>query len=237
MLIRVLDLETTGFPPDAEVCEIAAVTVVALPLHAPTLGLPTSQLVKPIRPMPPLASAVHHLVDEDLEDMPAWGSVWPDFLKFGDVFCAHQAEFEQAFITPEMTGGKPWICTDKCARRLWPDAPGHSNQALRYWLNPVGLQRKLANLSHRAGPDAYVTAHILCRMLEETTVEQLLAWTLEPKACIRVPFGDFKGQPWSAPDEGLLHWILNVSNFGDDVKDAAAAELKRREAALAEIAQ
>jgi hypothetical protein len=26
----------------------------------------------------------------------------------------------------------PWICTYKCALRVWPDLDGHSNQELRY---------------------------------------------------------------------------------------------------------
>ncbi len=43
------------------------------------------------------------------------------------------------------------------AMHVWPDAPRHSNQVLRYWRNLV-LDNALAMLPHRAGPDAWVTA-------------------------------------------------------------------------------
>ena len=50
----------------------------------------------------------------------------------------------------------------------------HSNQVLRYWLG-LRLDADLAMPPHRAGPDAYVTAHLLLRMMALASVEQMIA--------------------------------------------------------------
>lgn len=230
-LIRVIDLEATGFPPDAAPIEIGAVDVSAGDLQPTTLSIFGSDLIHTERAIPPEASAVHHIVADDILGAPTWENVLPRYLQMGepDVFAAHNAKFERAFITDALTGGRPWICTWKCALRLWPDAPGHSNQVLRYWRNPPGLERDVAYLAHRALPDAYVTAHLLVAMLEQASVEQLIAWSAEPALLARIPFGDFRGSPWSACDVGFLHWVLR-RDFDEDLLFTARHELQRREA-------
>lgn len=79
MLIRVLDLETTGFhPPEAGVCEIGWCDLVAERLD--TAGEPTGwwvhgpgwSYVDPGHPIPPETSAVHHIVDEDVRGAMLW---------------------------------------------------------------------------------------------------------------------------------------------------------------------
>ena len=53
---------------------------------------------------------------------------------------AHRASFEQRHCTPDLTGSADWVCTWKCALRLWPDLPRFSNQMLRYLRRPEGLE-------------------------------------------------------------------------------------------------
>ena len=72
------------------------------------------------------------------------------------------------------------MCTYKCALRLWPELPSHSNQVIRYERRPHVLDRALGLPAHRAGPDAYVTAHHLRDMLDLVGLEQLIAWSAEP---------------------------------------------------------
>ena len=45
---------------------------------------------------------------------------------------------------------------------------------LRYWRKPGGLDHERGLPAHRAFPDAYVTAHILCRLLQKATVAELI---------------------------------------------------------------
>lgn len=147
MKIRVFDVETTGMPPDARLCEVGWCDLFGWEAdedvgHAQwRIGEPIGMLLDPGIPMPPEARAIHHISDQDLVGAPS-----PDvgLLALGkgdpDVFVAHNAQFEQNFYTG---GGKDWICTLKVARRLWPECPSHSNQCLRYWLG-FGLDDELA---------------------------------------------------------------------------------------------
>lgn len=245
-IIRVVDLELTDFPPDGEPIEIGAIDIdvepFALPKIAPTY---MAQLVAPLRPIPPRSSAVHHLVDEDVAGALPWAGVMEHCYCWStvDVYAAHSIQTERHYLTDALTGGRPWIDTYKCALRLWPDAPGHSNQVLRYWLKPPGLDRAKAMPPHRAGPDAYVTAHILAAQIELASVEQLIAWSGEPALLVRVPFGKdppegSRGMKWTEVDIGLLYWVVD-RDFGDDILFTVRHEIARREkeAAAAAAAQ
>lgn len=197
-LIRVVDLETTGLeaaqhaPVEIGWCDVRGgfdLLGEATFANGVTITLPQSRLTDPGRPVPPEASAVHHLVDADLKGADPWrteliraiGGVTPKA-----AFAAHNAKFERQWCTPELVGPEPWICTWKCALRAWPEAPGHKNQVLRCWLKPEGLDRELAAPAHRAGPDAYVTAFLLRELLALHPLETLLAWSQEPAVLIRV---------------------------------------------------
>lgn len=247
MRLRVIDLETTGdAPPGHGVCEAGWCDVRSTTndlLSEPAgwvVDIAQSRLVNPTRPIPPETSAVHHIVDEDIEFMAA---PWPEQARA--VFeremrsiprdepiaalVAHSAKFERLFCTDELTGGLPWICTYKAALRLWPDAPSHSNQALRYWRKPSGLVRALAMPAHRAGPDAYVTAHHLRDMLNAgATVKQLIEWSSQPALQVKCHIGKFRGQLWSEVEIGFLYWLLG-KDFDEDVMFTARHWIDRHE--------
>lgn len=63
-----IDTETTGLDGAAEIIDIAVVGCGGEVL--------LDTLVKPCRPVPPAASAIHGLYDDDLRDAPAWGDVY-----------------------------------------------------------------------------------------------------------------------------------------------------------------
>lgn len=252
--IRVLDLETTGFKaPEHVPIEIGAQDLVAFrtdlagdPVDWTLGGEAFAALVRPDRDIPPESSAVHHLTGEDFQGIAvdSWKSAAERALggeAGSDViaYAAHTARFEQQWLTPDLTGGRPWICTWKCALRLWPDAPSHSNQALRYWLWPVSTMpgapmRTIAAVAHRAFPDAYVTAHLLLAMLRGAPLRDLTRWSAEPCLLVRVPFGrDTKGMKWAEVDDDFLGWVL-ARDFDEDVLFTAKHEVERREK-LAEL--
>src|SRR3972149_10195266 len=139
------------------------------------------------------------------------------------VFCAHNADFEKSFFNPE---GSRWIDTYKCALRLWPDAPKHTNQVLRYFLDGCDPGR-LGMPPHRALPDCHVTALILIKCLELEDMEQLLAWSDAPPLLPRVPMGKHFGKPWSEVPTDYLEWATKQS-FDAGVAHTVRVELKRR---------
>ncbi|MEH3108344.1 MAG: 3'-5' exonuclease [Sphingomonas fennica] len=243
--IRVIDLETTGSRPPAHgVCEIGWQDVVQDAAGRWIVNEARGALlVDPGRPIPPVTMAVHHIVDADVAGAGAWRDVAPAVLRpVGGVLAlaAHRASFEQRFCTPALSGGARWICTWKCALRLWPGSPSFSNQVLRYWRMPAGLDRAVGLPVHRAMPDAYVTAHHLRDMLNAASLAQLLAWSAEPGLLPRVPAGPDRGRYWEELDAATLARL--AADRDEDVRFSAATELARRgaggaPAATAEPAQ
>ncbi len=232
--IRVIDLETTGpRPPAHGVCEIGWQDVVQDADGRWIVNEERGQrLVTPGRPIPPVTMAIHHIMDSDVADAPFWPEIAPSILKPKGgalALAAHHAAFEQRFCTPSLTAGARWICTWKCALRLWPGSPSFSNQVLRYWRMPVGLDRDIGLPVHRAMPDAYVTAHHLRDMLNQASVAQLIAWSAEPGLLPRVPAGTHRGRSWAEVDLDTLQRL--AADRDEDVRFTAQTELKRRDGA------
>jgi exodeoxyribonuclease X len=181
---RVIDIETTGLNPPAEIIEVGCVDIVIEGADC-EIGPPRSQLFRPLYGIPPETMAVHHITEADFQIDTA---TCTDSLLAStilnvprpDAFVAHNCEFEQRFIPKHVTGDVPWICTHKLALRVWPDAPRHSNQVLRYWRGLV-LDAAVAMPPHRAGPDAWVTAHLFAELAQAAAFDELVDWTLKPK--------------------------------------------------------
>lgn len=228
--IRVIDLETTGSRPPAHgVCEVGWQDVVLSPDGRWVVSdVRGTQLVNPGRAIPAVTMAVHHIIDADVAEAPLWHDVAPGVLRPDGVLAlaAHRAAFEQRFCTPQLSNGARWICTWKCALRLWPGSPSFSNQVLRYWRMPAGLDRELGLPVHRALPDAYVTAHHLRDMLNAASLGQLLAWSEEPGLLPRVPAGPDRGSAWAELTTDALNGFSNDRN--EDVRFSAETELRRR---------
>ena len=229
-IIRVIDLETTGFVlPEAEVCEIGYVDVNINQKKICEMG---RYFVKPERPIPPQTSAIHHIIDDDVKDsLPREGvsnKVFPDDCENSPVaLAAHNAKFEKQFCTDDITLGAKWICTYKCGLRLFPDSPTHSNQGLRYYLNPQGIDRALASDTHRALPDAYVTAFLLIEMLELASLDDLIKWSSEPALQVTCHIGKQRGTKWCDVDRSFLQWVAS-RDFDEDVIFTVNTELERR---------
>ncbi|MGH6725121.1 MAG: DNA polymerase III subunit epsilon [Pseudolabrys sp.] len=237
-IIRVIDLETTGFTaPEAKVCEIGWIDLVSTTLDLAgkpagwrIAGPHRGELVNPGIPIPPITSAVHHLIDEDVASARTWEMVCADFFPPSDpvvAYAAHNIKMERQWITDDLMGGIPWVCSYKAALRVWPDAPSHSNQALRYWRRPAGLSRELAAGAHRAAPDAYVTAHLLLDLLETASLDQLIEWSSQPVLLVRCHIGKERGKLWADIESGFLRWLLD-KDFDEDVKFTARHHLELR---------
>lgn len=234
MLIRVVDLETCGFEPPAGVCEIGFCDLVN-DGDEWIVGRPANLLVDPGMPIPPETSAVHHIVDEDVAGAPDFAAaaraVFFDEERHQAqrvILVAHNAKFERQWLTPEVTGDVQWICSYRCALRGWPDAPAHNNGTLRYWLRPAGLDRRLADPAHRAGPDAYVTAMILREMLAHESLDTLIGWSAEPALLVHCTFGKHRGTLWRDVPADYLRWAAG-QQMDEDVAHTVRHELKRRE--------
>lgn len=228
--IRVVDLETTGLAPPAKIVEIGYCDVVETGEGWKVwCATNNSWLINPGIPIPPEISAIHHIIDEDVAGAGTLEDAIADLLSPPlTALAAHQAKFERQFLTDDMVNGLPWVCTYKCALRLWPDAPSHGNQALRYWRKPVGLDRELAMVAHRAGPDAYVTAFHLRDMLNGgAKLEHMITRSGQPALQVTCHIGQHHGKKWADVDSGFLRWLLD-KDFDEDVKFTAQHHLRMR---------
>lgn len=230
-IIRVIDFETAGEAPPAAVIEVGwcdvAETAEGWEVSAPGSFLCYADRVSCE------TRAVHHISQADLVGLePFFAQPFVrDAGRAGAIaLAAHNATFEGQWLAPVL-GAMPMICSYKAALRVWPDAPAHKNGVLRYWLEEQGegaVDAALAQPAHRAGPDAYVTAHLLKRLLSRATVEEMIAWTAEPALMPRMPIGKQRGAKWCDVDGGFLEWMLRQSTMEHDLKWNAKRELDRR---------
>lgn len=231
----VLDLETLDEKPPAAVIELGWTSVDWE--HAPNLqsegvmfgnlegemlfGIPEGQ------EMTPDNRAVHHIDPAELRDLPLFDPA--EFLVgLDDVthLVAHNSAFEEQWID----WGLPWVCTYKCALRVWPDAPSHSNQALKYYLGHE--DRPDLYPPHRALPDAKVTAMTFARLLELHPIEQLVQWTREPRLLTKMPFGKHRGSQLTELPLDYLQWVADPRKCEaaeEDLRHSVRLEIERRE--------
>ncbi|WP_127076174.1 hypothetical protein [Rhodomicrobium lacus] len=238
MRIRILELRTTGederFHAPCEVGYadlVATGTVLENEIASWEIGPCANYLCNPGRYIPPQASAVHHILNEDVRGMVSWAELLDEIVppeRHGAVaFASHQISFTRRWATDAMTEHTPWIDTYRCALRLWPEAPSYQKHALRYWLK-LPVQREEAD-KHKAGAAALVVAHILRRMLDDHPLEHLLHLTglptLQERCRIRSPW---LSRRWAAiDDERFLQWVAGDPAATSRERATAAFHLAR----------
>ena len=239
VVIRSIDFETTAKEPEnAEIIEIGVTDVVWFPgLKEATIHVQGSRLYDAPKGIPVDVQAVHHIQPHMVAGMPACDAETLKAMALGDMgqgaptfLVAHNAAYERHWLTPEVCGDVYWIDTLLCAKRLWVDAPAHSNQVLKYYLGLGVLPEDLAMPAHRAGPDTYVTAHILVKMLEIERVSRLVHWTTLPEHHERCPLPKHKNKLWPDIPADYLQWIVRAPEMSASLKYAAQVELDARRA-------
>ena len=218
--VLVLDSETTGVDHTKDrVVEIAGVEVDVKKKRVTTAF---DALVNPGIPIPPVAMGIHHILDKDVRRKPDLASaieLWIKTRNYPFTPAAHNAEFDRGFLP---VGTDDWICTWRCANHIWPGLSSYSNQSLRYQLKLFREPEERAMPPHRAPADAWVTAHILIRMLKENySADRLLELTKSPILLRTVHFGAHRGKKWSEVPRDYLRWVLSRPDFNSDVVHTA----------------
>ncbi|NRQ30673.1 3'-5' exonuclease [Nonomuraea sp. NN258] len=157
----VADVEGNGQrPPDLVELSIALI-------DEGFVGDPLTWLVKPPRPITPLARRIHTISNEQVASAPSAVELAPDIQAIFDgcIFVAHNAHVDLDVLTRELPGFRPAqiIDTLKLARRLLPGRPSYKLGALADEFDltaelPAGLR------SHRAAYDALVCARLLAHL-------------------------------------------------------------------------
>lgn len=240
-MIRVIDIETSGLDPAKDaIIEIASVDMVKG--GGVTNRMQTFVALPPGKDISPESSAVHHIIAADLEGAPKFAEAITRF-QGADVYVAHNSAFERGFFDAQQVimgptlhrsgESAPWLCTYKCALRVWPDFESHSNQSLRYRfgiVTPFGYARDAISV-HRAGSDVVVTAAILEKLLAAAAWSDLVDWSKEPALYTKLHFGKHRGMRYDKCDGDYLGWLLRQKDMDEGVLHSARHWLALREVA------
>lgn len=209
----VVDSETTGVGEEDKVVEIAG-----LYCEDGVVVDHYRSFVDPGISIPPTASAIHHITDKDVDGAPSIeDAMAPFFDKEFEYVVAHNSGFDRRFMD---FGNCPWLCTWKLSMRLFPDAPSHSNQVLRYFFgleDPVLAKQEFA---HRALYDSEITTNLFHYILQNATKEDpwpgMQQVSENPILLKKVNFGKHYGMLWSEVPSNYLNFIINKSSGWDE---------------------
>lgn len=212
--ILFFDTETTGNTGNDFICQLAY-------KHH---GEEFSELYKPPIPIPPEASAVHHITNKMVADKEVFRES-KDYERIKNLFegahtipVAHNAKFDNAMILKEGISIPRFICTLRIARHLDREnkIPRYNLQFLRYYL---GIE--IEATAHDALGDVKVLAALFERLRdkmikecggnEEQALAEMLAISARPSIIPLFSFGKYHGKnvaDIARSDPGYLRWLL-----------------------------
>jgi DNA polymerase III epsilon subunit-like protein len=167
----VVDVEGNGQqPPD--LVELAAV-----PIVGGVIGEPVSWLVRPDRPITPMARRIHSITNEAVADAPVFEDIKVDVLLAlsHPALVAHNAHVDVGVLRRKLAG---WECPEvfdtlKLSRRFLPNQVSHRLGSLvEAFKLAEGLSPELK--PHRATYDALVTARLFQMLATTGSVPRLL---------------------------------------------------------------
>ena len=164
-----IDTETTGFDPVDVVIEVAVLDTDGSVIY--------QSLVKPNRPIPVQASAVHGITEITVIQAPSWNEVWPEVVKsvHGRIAAFYNAEFDLRMLRQSCgLNGIPWespfvddFCVMELFARYYGDWDPRRNQFRWKSLSAAGKFFHLPEPNtHRAQDDALLTKRVLEKMAE-----------------------------------------------------------------------
>jgi DNA polymerase III subunit epsilon len=204
------DTETTGTRSEKDrIIEIAA--------FDPYENRTFVELINPESPIPPEATAIHHITNEMVATAKTFKDVGAAFIDFcsGDcVLIAHNNDaFDKLFLEAECRRSglniPQWRYLDtlKWARKYRPDLPRHTLQGLR---EVYGIP---ANQAHRALDDVVVLQEIFSIMIDDLPMEKVLELVSKSSALSRMPFGKHQGKPLSDVPKDYVRWLMASGAF------------------------
>lgn len=227
MKLIVLDTETSDLDPvdGATILEIAWMEVRLDPVYSQwKIFSAYENYIQYDGPISPKAQASHHIQDSCLKPGRAVlrEKAIADLLHViepDSFIVAHNAEFDSKFL-PEITN--PWLCTYRAAKKMWPNAPGHSNQVLRYWLGIIPdlshAPTVRARAPHQALYDVATTTGLLFKMLENRSPAELYQLINTQVLLKTIEFGKHKGLPFDQIPKDYLQWLRSQPKLDDDLK-------------------
>jgi exodeoxyribonuclease X len=223
--LRLIDFETTGIPTDEvshSVIESALIDVCA---DEKAIKSSSTTLVAPTTQMDIEAQAVHHISEmQATREGRIWDEVQSTLSSHNDdetiIYVAHKADYEKQFFNPPQS---IWIDTYKVALVLYPDAPRHTNQVLKYYLEIEDAPHH--HPPHRALPDCHVTVEVLKKMAEKMTFNEMIQISKQPPYLTKIAFGKHRGTKFEDLPYDYCQWVMK-QDFDEGVKAGAQRRIE-----------
>lgn len=237
-LIAAFDTESTGL--DFARDHVVQLATVLYDAADPRNQMTFNALANPGRPIPPDASKVHGITDEQVRYAPDPASVakdwWNELVEIARVqgkqliLCAHNADFDLRMLRKYFGPGWPGvpvICTFRLSRRIDPDSPLHKLGHLvaeRYQLDSELVKR-----AHDALADCHMCGILLEYYVHKSGKghQELAEWLENPVELGTMPFGKFKGLRFKEVRPGYLKWLSEQEGMDPDVVLSARMALGR----------
>lgn len=218
------DTETTGNTEKDYLCQLA---------YKKEGGV-FNNLYKPPVPIPPDASAIHHISNKDVEERPAFKDS-QDYNKIKKLFedeknvaVAHNAPFDISILKNEEIFPKNFICTLRVARFLDPEGKieKYNLQYLRYLLD-LEVEAK----AHDALGDVLVLEKLFERLFnkikdsglsDDEATEKMIEISSHPTVFKFFNFGKYKGKELkevAENDRNYLQWLLAQKENSDQIEE------------------
>lgn len=165
----VLDLETTGVGVGDEICEITILDATGTPL--------LDTLIRPTRPIPAEAAAIHRITDDMVASAPTWAEVAEQyaFIVGGRTVVAYNADFDERLLlqTHRLHNLVAPSLSKACVMRLYASWNGEWDRGRECWVwrklidaaTECGLEQDGA---HRAHADARMALGVLLYLQQRT---------------------------------------------------------------------
>ncbi len=222
--ILFLDTETTGSDPEKDhICELAMIRTSYNGFSRASEMDRLCTLVKPPLPIPPEASAIHHITDKMVEQAPSASDLAGrigEVARDAEIICAHNLPFDLTLLRRafpevfEQFREPAWLDSLRLSRHVWPAITSHALQALRYRFE---LDEDLSGDAHRASFDTELTRALVEKIATEE-LQGMTSWR-EVAELARSPlevqvfyFGKYRGnlvEDIVVRDADYVRWLLS----------------------------
>ncbi|MBI2810278.1 MAG: DUF3820 family protein [Candidatus Melainabacteria bacterium] len=204
------DTETTGVRNDKD-------RIIELAAFDPVENRTFCELINPGIPIPPEATAIHHITNDMVAIAQSFKEVGERFAAFcpkNTVLIAHNNDaFDKLFLEAEYKRADlplpPFehLDTLKWARKYRNDLPRHTLQSLR---EVYGFP---ANQAHRALDDVIVLHQVFTAMTDDLPIEKIMELLSKPQVLSRMPFGKHQGKLLAEIPKDYVTWLASSGAF------------------------
>lgn len=180
----ILDTETTGLGSDAEIVEASLIGAISGEVYLDTL-------IRPLAPIPPDATEIHGITDQDVESAPTWSEVYHQFCELvtGRTVHIYNSSYDVRLVnqTSDLYGLDRPVFETRCVMHRYANLWREEKDYGRGWrwqslTNAVAQQGiDVSELeAHRARSDCEMTRRLLKR-IEADAIEPSPEWVEEQR--------------------------------------------------------